>query len=39
MDTLRADFVELDRIASKLQKDFEKIVVKVNQKMGSRDDE
>lgn len=39
MDTLREDFIELDRIASKLQKDFEKIMVKVNKKMAARGDE
>jgi hypothetical protein len=39
MDTLREDFIELDRIASKLQKDFEKIMVKVNKKMAARDNE
>ncbi len=39
MDTLRADFIELDRLASKLQKDFERIMVTVNKKMAAREDE
>lgn len=39
MDTLRSDFIELDRIASKLQADFDRIMVKVDKKMGSRDDD
>ena len=39
MDTLRADFIELDRIASRLQADFRRIMAKVDKKMSNRDNE
>ena len=39
MVTLREDFIELDRIASKLQADFERVVATVDKKMGRDDDQ
>ena len=37
METLRLDFIELDRIASKMEADFERIMATVNKKMAARD--